>query len=140
VGRRPSPGGPAGRAGRLGGHELAARNGRNRETAPEYARAAKAVTLSTKQRRTVVREILLLAFPQGLPQNLGALPLTVLSAGSAGRRKWPAWAAWSELQDDLAALSSGSAHVYAVNADHNVHLDDPGVVVEAIRDLVGRIR
>ncbi len=36
----------------------------------------------------------------------------------------------------LAALSSRSAHMYAVNADHFVHLDDPGAVVQAIRDLV----
>jgi pimeloyl-ACP methyl ester carboxylesterase len=27
-----------------------------------------------------------------------------------------------------------------VNAGHNVHLDDPGVVVQAIRDLVERCR
>jgi pimeloyl-ACP methyl ester carboxylesterase len=112
----------------------------NWETVPEHTGAAKAVSLSTKQRRTVVREILLLARPQGQPQNLGALPLTVLSAGSASRRKWAAWAAWCELQDELAALSSGSVHMYAVNADHNVHLDDPGAVVEAIQELVGRCR
>jgi pimeloyl-ACP methyl ester carboxylesterase len=110
------------------------------ETVPEHAAAAKAVSLSTKQRRTVVREMLVLARPQGQPQNLGALPLTVLSAGSAGRRKWPPWPAWVELQDELAALSSTSVHIYAVNADHNVHLDDPGVVVQAISDLVERCR
>ena len=41
------------------------------ETVPEHAGAAKASSLSTKQRRTVVREMLLLARPQGQPQNLG---------------------------------------------------------------------
>jgi hypothetical protein len=30
--------------------------------------------------------------------------------------------------------------MYAVNADHFVHLDDPGVVVQAIVDLVGQCR
>jgi pimeloyl-ACP methyl ester carboxylesterase len=110
------------------------------ETVPEYTDAAKAVSLSTNQRRTVVREMLLLARPQGQPQDLGALPLIVLSAGSARRRKWAAWGAWCRLQDELAALSSHSAHMYAVNADHHVHLDDPGVVVQAIQDLVGRCR
>jgi pimeloyl-ACP methyl ester carboxylesterase len=110
------------------------------ETVPEYAAAAKAVSLSTKQRRTVVREMLLLARPQGQPHDLGALPLTVLSAGSTGRRQWPAWAPWCELQDELAALSSDSVHMYAVNASHNVHLDDPAVVIQAIRDLVERCR
>ena len=110
------------------------------ETVPERVAAAKAISLSTKQRRTVVREMLLLARTHGQPQNLGALPLTVLSAGSGKRQKWPEWEPWCELQDDLAATSPASAYMYAVNADHNVHLDDPGVVVQTIRDLVERCR
>lgn len=110
------------------------------ETVPEYSGAAKASSLSTKQRRTVVREMLLLARPQGQPQNLGALPLAVLSAGSAERREWPSWAAWCQLQDELAALSSDTVYMYAVNADHNVHLDDPGLIEQTIRDLVERCR
>jgi pimeloyl-ACP methyl ester carboxylesterase len=110
------------------------------ETVPEYAGAAKAVTLSTKQRRTVVREMLVLARPQRQPQDLGALPMVVLSAGSTKRREWDAWGAWCQLQDELAALSSRSVYIYAVSADHNVHLDDPDVVVDAIRDLVERCR
>lgn len=100
-----------------------------RETVPEYAAAAKAVSLSTRQRRAVVREMLLLACPHGQPPGLRALPLAVLSAGSATRRQWPAWHAWSQLQDELAALSTDSVHMYAVNADHNIHLDDPDAVV-----------
>jgi pimeloyl-ACP methyl ester carboxylesterase len=110
------------------------------ETVPEHTDAAKAVSLSTNQRRTAVREMLLLARPQRQPQDLGALPLTVLSAGSSGRRKWGAWTDWCLLQDELAALSSRGVHMYAVNADHNVHLDDPGVVVQAIHDLVDQCR
>ena len=112
----------------------------DRETVPEYVGAAKAVSLTAKQRRAVVRELLLLARPQGQPQNLGDLPLTVLSAGNAKRRQWADWGTWCELQDELAALSTRSAHMYAVNADHFVHLDDPGVVVQAITDLVGQWR
>jgi pimeloyl-ACP methyl ester carboxylesterase len=127
----------AARIGLVGGLDAA---GLAWETAPEYTGSAKAVSLSTNQRRAVVQEMLLLARPQGQPQNLGALPLTVLSAGSASRRKWATWAAWCCLQDELAALSSRGAHMYAVNADHNVHLDDPEVVVQAIQDLVDRYR
>ena len=82
--------------------------------------------------------MLLLAHPQGQPPGLGALPLAGLSAGSAKRRQWPAWHAWSQLPDELAALSTDSAHMYAVNADHNIHLDDPDVVVQAIKDLLTR--
>lgn len=125
------------RAGLVGGFDAASLD---RETVPEYAAAAKAVSLTAGQRRAVVRELLLLARAQGHPQNLGDLPLTVLSAGNAKRRQWADWGTWCELQDELAALSSCSAHMYAVNADHFVHLDDPGVVVQAIRDLVERCR
>jgi pimeloyl-ACP methyl ester carboxylesterase len=125
------------RAGLVGGFDDASLD---RETVPEYAEAAKAVSLTARQRRAVVRELLLLARPQVRPQNLGDLPLTVLSAGNAKRRQWADWSTWCELQDELAALSSSSAHGYAVNADHFVHLDDPGVVVQAIRDLVERCR
>jgi pimeloyl-ACP methyl ester carboxylesterase len=110
------------------------------ETVPEYEGAAKALTLSTKERSGVAREMLVLGRPQGRPQDLGALPLAVLSAGSESRRKWPLFASWVQMQDELAGLSSDSAYMYAVNAGHNVHLDDPGVVVQAIRDLVERCR
>lgn len=125
------------RAGVVGGFDAASLN---RETVPEYAGAAKAVSLTAKQRRAVVRELLLLARPQGQPQHLGDLPLTVLSAGNAKRRQWADWATWCELQDELAALSSRSAHMYALNADHLVQLDDPGVVGQAITDLVRQYR
>jgi pimeloyl-ACP methyl ester carboxylesterase len=125
------------RPGLVGGFDAATLD---QETVSEYTRAAKAVSLTAKQRRAVVRELLLLARPQGRPQDLGDLPLTVLSAGNASRRQWEGWRTWCELQDELAALSSRSTHVYAVNAGHHVHLDDPGVVVQAICDLVGRCR
>lgn len=110
------------------------------ETVPEYTAAAKASTLSTKQKHTAIREMRLPARPQGQPQGLGALPLTVLSAGSGKRREWSAWPDWCRLQDELAALSTSTAYMYALNGDHNVHLDDPGLVVQVIRDLVERCR
>lgn len=44
------------------------------------------------------------------------------------------------MQDELAALSSDSVHMTAVKAGHNVHLDEPLLVVQAIRDLVERCR
>ena len=111
-----------------------------RETVPEYAQATKAVSLTARQRRAVVRELLLLARPQGRPQNLGDLPLTVLSAGNATRRQWADWATWCEPQDELAALSTRTAHMCAVNADHFIHLDDPSAVAQAVSDLLRQCR
>ena len=104
-----------------------------RETVPEYAGAARAITLSSKQRRIVVREQVLAAQLRGRPQDLGALPLTVISSAN---RWWDRWPTWSGMQDELAALSSDSVHMTAVNAGHNVHIDEPLLVVQAIRDLV----
>jgi pimeloyl-ACP methyl ester carboxylesterase len=121
------------RAGLVGGFDAASLD---RETVPEYAEAAKAVSLTAKQRRAVVRELLLLA----CPQDLGDLPLTVLSTGNSKRRQRADWGTCCQLQDELAALSPRSVHVFAVNADHFVHLDDPGVVVQAIADLVRQCR
>ena len=126
----------------LGARRLAASLGRlsavdyaslNRETVPEYAGAARAIILSSTQRQIAVRELILAAQLRGLPQHLGALPLTVISAAN----RWPAW---SGMQDELAALSSDSVHMTAVNAGHNVHLDEPLLVVQAIRNLVDRCR
>jgi hypothetical protein len=37
------------------------------------------------------------------------------------------------MQDELATLSSDSVHMTAGKADHNVHLDEPLLVVQAIR-------
>jgi pimeloyl-ACP methyl ester carboxylesterase len=108
-----------------------------RETVPEYAGAARAITLSSKQRRIVVREQVLAAQLRGQPQDLGALPLTVISSAN---RWWDRWPTWSGMQDELAALSSDSVHMTAVNAGHNVHIDEPLLVVQAIRDLVERCR
>jgi pimeloyl-ACP methyl ester carboxylesterase len=130
----------------LGARRLAASAGRlsavdwaslTRETIPEYAGAARAITLSSKQRQIVVRETILAAQLRGRPQDLGALPLTVISSAN---RWWDRWPTWSTMQDELAALSSDSVHMTAVNAGHNVHLDEPLLVVQAIRDLVERCR
>ena len=37
------------------------------------------------------------------------------------------------MQDELATLSSDSVHMTAVKVGHNVHLDEPLLVVQAIR-------
>jgi pimeloyl-ACP methyl ester carboxylesterase len=103
-----------------------------REVPAEHAGAARAITLSTIQRRTAVREILMMATLTGRPPHLGSLPLVVLTAG-----RQPA--GWFQLQDELAGLSSRTTHVVVGNAGHYVHLDDPEVVIQVIRELAGRV-
>jgi pimeloyl-ACP methyl ester carboxylesterase len=108
-----------------------------REAPPEYAGAARAIMLSTRFRRVLVREIFILTRTWGEPPCLDAVPMTVITAA-----RQPSWIAptWAQMQDELAALSAGSVHVIADRAGHYVHLDDPGLVVQAIRDLVRRCR
>lgn len=110
------------------------------ETVPEYAGAARAIALSARERNIVVREMLLMARSHARPQALGSLPLTVITAASPERRMWPSWRLWMQMQDELAALSAGSVHIFAVRAGHHVHLDDPQLVAQAIRELVRRCR
>lgn len=43
---------------------------------------------------------------------------------------------WRQMQDELAALSTESTHIIAEGSGHYVHLDDPELVIRAIKDLV----
>jgi hypothetical protein len=73
-----------------------------REVPPDHAAAYRASLLSTRQRRVVVREILMMARLSEEPPSLGAVPLNVITAGA---RPIPGW---REMQDELAAISSTS--------------------------------
>jgi hypothetical protein len=73
---------------------------------------------------------------------LGKIPLIVLSAGAVTYSDTSNVSA-TELLDErralqkrLAALSKNSKHIIDPTAGHNIHLDDPKSVVEAIRSLV----
>jgi pimeloyl-ACP methyl ester carboxylesterase len=101
------------------------------EVPAEFAGEGRAIYLSSRYRRVVVRELLMLARPAGRPPVLGSLPLTVVTAG----RRVPGW---MEMQEELASLSSDSSHVVADGAGHLVQTDDPEFVVQVIRDLARR--
>jgi pimeloyl-ACP methyl ester carboxylesterase len=113
-----------------------------RWTTPEYAGADRAITLSTRQKRVSVRELLMVLRMSGQPPELCSIPLTVLTRASPRGQQWPgrAWPVWAQMQDELAALSYDSVHVYAETAGHYIHLDEPDLVIQAIHDLVMRCR
>lgn len=81
--------------------------------------------------------MLLASWLWGRPEGLGSLPLTVISTANRSRDWWPEWV---RMQDEFAALSADTVHMTAVKAGHDVHLDEPALVVEAIRDLIYRCR
>lgn len=104
---------------------------------PEDVPVVRSFNLSTRERRVTVWELLLLTWQRGGPVDLGSLPLTVLSVAN---RSWSGYPTWSRLQAELAALSTDSVHMTAVSAGHNVHLDEPDLVVRVITDVVRRCR
>jgi pimeloyl-ACP methyl ester carboxylesterase len=86
---------------------------------------------------------------------LPPLPLVVLTRG----RPWGAegspeaeaalppdfpWDAfdtvWQELQDELAALTPGARHVIATKSGHYIQVEQPELVIEAIRQVVEGVR
>lgn len=108
-----------------------------REAPPEYAGANRSILLSARQRRASVWELLMAARMQGQPPELGSIPLAVLTRVRRPGREPEVWA---QLQDELARLSSDSVHVLAERGGHYLQIDEPDLVVQAIRDLVGRCR
>lgn len=50
------------------------------------------------------------------------------------------WAAQLRAQDRFAAMFPGATHVTATNASHYIHLDNPQLVIDSIRDVVDEVR
>lgn len=77
------------------------------------------------------------------PGSLGSRPVLVLTRGRFDGDREAARAtrdAWMTMQRELAALSTRSDHRLVREAGHFIHLDDPDVVVQAIRDVVLAVR
>lgn len=96
-------------------------------------------------RRSVIRENRSFerAVASGKPAvacELGDRPLIVITAGPGKIIKDHAWQTWHDLQAELAALSSNHRHIVASQPNHNVHKDDPDLVITAIRDVVHSAR
>ncbi len=70
---------------------------------------------------------------------LGNIPLIVLTRGSGGYDGRADSAKLESerlmLQGELAHLSSNNKHIIDKNSGHNIHLEDPAIVINAIRDV-----
>jgi hypothetical protein len=76
-----------------------------------------------------------------IPGSLGALPLVVLTHDPA----LPAWGAssdpaWQTTQRALATASSNAVHVDATWSSHFIPFAQPGLVIEAVREVVAAAR
>jgi pimeloyl-ACP methyl ester carboxylesterase len=89
--------------------------------------------------------------PNG-PASLGDIPLVVLTADVRQADNPEAFPAdfslemlqqadriWMELQEELAGLSTNSDWIVVEDAAHYVHLDQPQVVITAIRDILTQV-
>ena len=87
-----------------------------------------------------------------IPDSLGKLPLVVLTAGVKQAGNLEAFPAdfslallqqadrmWLELQAELAALSTNSEWLLVEDAAHYIHLDQPQVVISAIRNILTQV-
>jgi pimeloyl-ACP methyl ester carboxylesterase len=78
-----------------------------------------------------------------LPDSLGDLPLTIVSRSIVTKYDDTISSTsqeWQEQQQELAALSSNSIHIIAEKGGRFVHIDQPGIVVDAIEQMVEAIR
>ncbi|MEO0560619.1 MAG: alpha/beta hydrolase [Chloroflexota bacterium] len=86
------------------------------------------------------------------PHSLGDLPLVVLSAGVLSSNNpdltdvglstdalQEVDRTWLALQAELAALSTNSKWTVVDGATHYIHFDQPQVVIDAIRDVIGKV-
>ncbi|WP_426670629.1 alpha/beta hydrolase [Mucilaginibacter sp. McL0603] len=79
---------------------------------------------------------------KGKPEYmLDNIPLVVLSRGNGGYSGLADSAVLEseriQLQRDLAHLSTNSKIIFDNNSGHNIHLDDPALVIDAIRQVIG---
>lgn len=70
------------------------------------------------------------------------VPLVVVTRG---RQEWPndplgksQEKQWLEMQNELAALNEQGHHVFAEQSGHMVHLDQPELIADVLRDMVAR--
>lgn len=82
--------------------------------------------------RAALRDSVAIA-PARLPDSL---PLTVISS----YRDLPAGDARREAQERLARLSAESRHVITYKSGHNIHLEEPELVVREVEALIRRAR
>lgn len=118
---------------------------------PDDAAAAyRAIAVSTDYFRTAVAENE--AFQDNLADvreaavNLGSTPLVVISRGywdpipglSVSENE-QAWSTCQVMQSELTRLSTNSRRIVATKSEHHIQLQQPELVVNAIRDIAEQV-
>lgn len=132
----------------MGGLALAPDNIPNRGLPDEALAQYRAILVTTRYFETAIAET------ESLEKNLtevraanvtslGNIPLIVLSRGVwdplpgvSEAENQRAWQAWQAMQSELAELSTNSKQVIAEQSGHFIQLQQPQLVIDAIRELV----
>ena len=127
---------------------------------PEIEAAYLSTVYRTRSCRVLAQEIEALSTiynKSDTPSSLGDLPLIVLTADTSEaemQAQVPAYLRSTvgpeviakvfqvnrEMQKDLAGLSSRGRQVMVSDTRHMIQLDQPGVVIDAIRDVIAQVR
>ncbi len=108
---------------------------------PEEAQVPSMMLMSSRKARLTVAQEYLYFRDSGesimRQEGIPAVPLVVITRGRAERasgdpRTPMIEALWMQLQDELAQLSPHTAHLVADRSGHDIHLDQPQLVVDAI--------
>lgn len=100
--------------------------------------------MSSWQYRLTFQEEML-SLPQSAMEVLESAPLPIipLVVLTRGQRVWPnnglgdeMEKTWMEMQDELSSLSRDAVHLIAEHSGHSIHLDQPGLVISALRVLL----
>lgn len=79
--------------------------------------------------------------------DLGDMRLIVISRGYwdaipgfSEIENQQAWKAWNEMQSEMLSLSSNSRQVVAKESEHHIQLQQPKIVIDAIKDVIQAIQ
>jgi pimeloyl-ACP methyl ester carboxylesterase len=108
---------------------------------------ARSLINSSAAYQTVRDELISFRRSAAQVRNAAPLPDVPLVVITRGQQAWPDTPkgnqlerVWARLQDDLAERQVHVPHLFARNSGHYVQLDEPGVVVNAVRSVISSIR
>jgi pimeloyl-ACP methyl ester carboxylesterase len=88
-------------------------------------------------------EATLSEFEESLEQvrgtKLGEIPLLVITGGTQSHHTNQSMAQWMMFQKELANLSTTSNHLVIKEAGHAVHIDEPQLVINAIKEMKSKL-
>jgi pimeloyl-ACP methyl ester carboxylesterase len=114
----------------------------------EYQKITRALAFQTKAYRALADEMVSFEVSQLEVQQAGSLPkvpITVLSSSLVndfppGFSSNPIKTLWDELQRELPSQGSKAIHLKAQKSGHYIHLDQPELVIEALLNMLEKIR